>query len=190
MLTLTTVGYGDMNPYTTAERLTSIVFMIFGVAIYSYTIGSLTTILSQTDSRNRRLKGKLLALDEFALSVDMSPDLYYRVKRIIKYLYYMADIYIYIYIRGNHEMEYYSVMDQNSLMDELPAAMRAELITLIHQKTLQKIKFFKGKNPNFLLEILPALKRISLSKGELIYQEGDWGDESKLLRYIDIYIYI
>ena len=83
-------------------------------------------------------------------------------------------------------MEYYSSVDQENLLEELPAAMRAEVITLTHRKTLDKIAFFKGKNPNFLLDILPTLKRLSLSKGEVIFSEGDWADESTL--YIYIYI--
>ena len=80
-------------------------------------------------------------------------------------------------------MDFYSSIDQENLLEELPAAMRAEVITLTHRKTLEKIKFFKGKNPNFLLEILPVLRRISMCKGEVLFSEGDWADESKCFIY-------
>jgi CRP-like cAMP-binding protein len=44
--TLTTVGYGDMQGTTLEERLFSIMWILFGVAFYSFTIGNLQTMLS------------------------------------------------------------------------------------------------------------------------------------------------
>lgn len=39
--TLTTVGYGDINALTPAEKIAAILWMIIGFAFYSYTIGNL-----------------------------------------------------------------------------------------------------------------------------------------------------
>jgi len=47
--TLTTVGYGDIHATTTWERSISLVWMIFGVSFYSFTIGNLQSILSTID---------------------------------------------------------------------------------------------------------------------------------------------
>lgn len=44
--TLTTVGYGDVSPNNFTERLVSLVWMIVGVAFYSFTIGNLASIIS------------------------------------------------------------------------------------------------------------------------------------------------
>ena len=53
--TLTTVGYGDMPIYTTEEHILAITLMIFGVGFYSYTIGNLSSIFSNVDSRQSKL---------------------------------------------------------------------------------------------------------------------------------------
>ena len=47
--TLTTVGFGDILPGTISEKIFAICWMTFGVAFYSYTIGSLSTIMANMD---------------------------------------------------------------------------------------------------------------------------------------------
>ena len=83
-------------------------------------------------------------------------------------------------------------MTHETLLEELPTNMRSQLITLIFkQNNLDSIAFFQGKSPEFLHQILPLLKRVSLAKDELIYRSGDWVDESIIYIYIYIaYIYI
>jgi succinate dehydrogenase hydrophobic anchor subunit len=53
--TLTTVGYGDINAYEISERELALVWMIFGVGFYSFTIGNLAGIISAIDVRAAHL---------------------------------------------------------------------------------------------------------------------------------------
>lgn len=53
--TLTTVGYGEISAYNSLERITCCIAMITGVFLYSYTIGSITNLLLNIDSRNAKL---------------------------------------------------------------------------------------------------------------------------------------
>lgn len=55
---MTTVGYGDIAPLTTAERIIAIIWMMVGVGFYSFTIGNLSTILAHIDRRSSALKVK------------------------------------------------------------------------------------------------------------------------------------
>jgi len=47
--TLTTVGYGSVTAVTFNERSFNLVWMVFGVAFYSITIGNLASIISSID---------------------------------------------------------------------------------------------------------------------------------------------
>ena len=86
-------------------------------------------------------------------------------------------------IRNNHETNFYSDLDHESLLEELPPSIRSELVTLLYeQNNIGAIAFFHGKSPDFMNEILPMLKHMTLEKNEILYRDGDWADESNLAR--------
>lgn len=49
--TLSTVGYGDITPCTNIEILMSLMWMVFGICFFSFTIGSLASMLSGVDTK-------------------------------------------------------------------------------------------------------------------------------------------
>ena len=49
-LAVTTVGYGDVNPSNTKERIFVIVVMMVGVVSFSFIAGSLTTLVQDYDT--------------------------------------------------------------------------------------------------------------------------------------------
>ena len=61
-MTLTTVGYGDISASNSMERMMSIIVMLGGVFFYSYTIGTISSLLGDMDRRRANLEGKLNAL--------------------------------------------------------------------------------------------------------------------------------
>ncbi|MCF7822164.1 MAG: potassium channel family protein [Mariprofundaceae bacterium] len=54
-VTLTTVGYGDLYPVTTAGRVVAVFTMIFGITIYSLMIANLTFYVAETGRKRREL---------------------------------------------------------------------------------------------------------------------------------------
>ena len=56
VVTLTTIGYGDLFPYTMTERLVAMFYIIAGVTFVSYSIGTLSSILLTSDTKAQNLK--------------------------------------------------------------------------------------------------------------------------------------
>ena len=110
--TLTTVGYGDVTGSTTLERVFSILWMIFGIAFYSFTIGNLQSIISTIDAKSSELAAKLNTLTGFAKRTKL-PD--YIVLKIKKFL-------------ENNNVDSNSLMESRSLLNELPSSLRAEVV--------------------------------------------------------------
>ena len=52
---LSTVGFGDYNPKSDAERLLFVAILMFGVAIFSYIMGNFIEILDQMRKLNEEL---------------------------------------------------------------------------------------------------------------------------------------
>ncbi|MDT8376469.1 MAG: potassium channel family protein [Mariprofundaceae bacterium] len=54
-VTLTTVGYGDLYPVTSAGRIVAVFTMLFGITIYSLMIANLTYYVGETGRKRREL---------------------------------------------------------------------------------------------------------------------------------------
>jgi len=61
--TITTVGFGDISGYTIAEKILCIVIMIFGVISFSFATGSLSSLISNLDTSEAKLKQKISTLN-------------------------------------------------------------------------------------------------------------------------------
>ena len=113
-----------------------------------------------------------MALNEYALNIKMSSNLYFKILRIL---------------RRNAESNYFNYLDQDMLLSELPAALRNEVLGITHKRILDSFNFFKGKPVKFAQDIIPQFKHISLTKDEVIYRKGELVDESN--RFKCIYTY-
>ena len=77
--TITTVGFGDISGGTLGEKMICIVLMLFGVISFSFSTGTLSSILSNLDSSNAKLQSKLRVLkdikDEYKIGTKLYDDL-------------------------------------------------------------------------------------------------------------------
>ena len=45
--TISTVGFGDISTYNSTEKCFAVIWMMIGVGFYSYSVGALSSIMSQ-----------------------------------------------------------------------------------------------------------------------------------------------
>ena len=105
----------------------------------------------------------------------MPTRLYFKILRILK---------------RNADVAYFNFLDQDSLLDELPSALKSEVLGITHKKILDSFNLFKRKSPQFMLDILPEFKHISLAKDEVVYRRGGWVEDSKYILYINIVYFL
>ncbi|CAA2933512.1 potassium channel AKT1 [Olea europaea subsp. europaea] len=66
IVTLTTVGYGDLHPINTHEMIFDIFYMLFNLGLTSYTIGNMTNLIVQGTNRTRKFRESIQAASSFA----------------------------------------------------------------------------------------------------------------------------
>jgi hypothetical protein len=59
IVVLTTVGYGDIVAFNTIERIFTIIWMMFGITFYSFTLTFITLYFTSQDSKQQMYKNKL-----------------------------------------------------------------------------------------------------------------------------------
>ncbi len=153
--TITTVGYGDMSGHTSAERCICIFLMIVGVVGFSFATGSLSSLMSNLDQTQAKLKEKMETLDYIRQHYDIDDDLASKLTKAIKY---------------DHQK---SLKDMMSFMQELPYKLRTEVALRIHQEIYVKINIFKSQSQSFIIWVGPLLKPYWLSADDFIYSDGD-----------------
>ena len=70
--TITTVGYGDISATCTNERLLSIVIMIVGVISFSFATGSLSSLISNVDSTQAKIRQKVKIIKKLKSEFEIS----------------------------------------------------------------------------------------------------------------------
>lgn len=125
--TLTTVGYGDVTPRSVYEKIAGLIWMIIGVGFYSFTIGNLASIFSSIDTKAADLQQKLAILAEFSKRNKIPEEVQNKVK---------------IFLENNHG-DHLSLNNQKNLLSEVPASMRAEVVSHTHAEIIKRIRFFK-----------------------------------------------
>ena len=83
--TVTTVGYGDISPTNTVERIFVFFLMFTGVCAFTFASGALSSILSNQDHANAKLQEKLMLLNNIKKQFTLSDDLYNQLSLAIKY---------------------------------------------------------------------------------------------------------
>lgn len=61
--TIVTVGYGDITAINSTEKLICCILMITGVIAFSYATGALSSIITNVDSSEAKLKEKINILN-------------------------------------------------------------------------------------------------------------------------------
>ncbi|CDW89105.1 cation channel family protein [Stylonychia lemnae] len=159
--TLTTVGYGDVQGTTTFERIYCLLWMIFGVAFYSFTIGNLQSIISTIDVKASELSAKLNTLTGFAKRTKLPDYIVLKIKRFLE----------------NNSVSNTSLTESRQMLSELPSSLRAEVVKQTYAEIIEKVKFFNKKDSDFLWAFLPALKPMKVYSKDILYSQGDHPEE-------------
>ena len=159
LMTVTTVGYGDVSAGTTSERIYNLFIMSFGVLMYSFTIGSLSSILATMDQKNEEMNQKLQILAGIKKEYNLDKDLYDKVRKVIKFD-----------LSRNQK-------DKMEFLQELPNKLRIELSQIMHDKVVQSLNFFKEQPNDFFAYVAPLLKPVKFSQNDFLYKIEDMIDE-------------
>lgn len=159
---MTTVGYGDISPYTGLERAFTLLVMIFGVWFYSYAISNLSSILNNFDARKHHLKTRLGALNKLAEYTGIPLLLQRKIQS---------------HIETNHRENTLNWFNQEALLNELPTSLATIVSYHLHHRLVEKVYFLQDKSPEFIAYIAPKLRLVHFSPGEILYKELEHPEE-------------
>ena len=162
LTTLATVGYGDIAPGTTLERLIACIWVTFGMVIVSLSISSITIYLFHRDAKEVAILNKLQVITDFATSNDLDPSIQRRLRQAIRF---------------NVTQNTFSLLDKRELFTELPRDLKYEVALSMHNHAIKSIPFFMQRDQVFISSIVPFLQSTYVAAGAWVYREKEYAEE-------------
>ena len=161
IVTITTVGYGDITGITYTEIAFQIYLLIIGTIAYSYTISYISNMIIKSNKRSMNFEKNMEIIQEIKLHhPHMNNSLYNEV------------------LRNLYNMKSYEKKDKHVLLDSLPYSMKNKLIISMNKKIINDFIFFKNiDNSDFIVKVVTSLVPIISIKNDIVIQEGNYINE-------------
>lgn len=158
--TVTTIGYGDIIPTTTAQTIYVMVVEIIGVGMYGFIIGNIANILSKKDLSKQQYQDNLDNLSSLIKLRKIPGEVQQRLRDYYTYIYYQKFGY-----------------DEENFINKLPKSLAGEVSYYIKKDLISKIPLFHDASQEFIEEIAIHLKPIVVVPNSFVFREGDVAKE-------------
>ena len=163
LVTIYTIGYGDILASNDLEYIYCIFLLIFGVMLFSFGISSLSTLFGSFDTRTSIYNAKCLVLDIIDEEYLLDNEIYDNIKTYLNYE-----------LKKNNN-------DVFELLESLPTHVKNELTIYMYRILIKDLKFFKGQSLEFILFVLPLIKSQKVIKGMVLLSAGQFMEEMYLV---------
>ncbi|KAH9100579.1 hypothetical protein Ae201684P_006775 [Aphanomyces euteiches] len=158
IVTMTTVGYGDITPKTKVELILAMFVMVIGVSMFGYIIGNITSLVDNLNARGRMHSERMTMLKEYII-----------VRRLPKHTgKRMLDHFEYYYRQR-------SVFDEATVLNNLPPALRSDVVHHVFQNAFISTihGFLDGFHDELVTDLVVALQPFYCIKDEAAYCQND-----------------
>ena len=126
IVTITTVGYGDITGGTLPEILYQLLLLIIGTIAYSFIISYISNYIIKKNKKSMSFEKNLEILQEIKMHhPSMNPSIYYEV------------------LRNIYNEQLYERKDKHLLFDCLPYSLKNKLIMEMYKPIIMNFVFFK-----------------------------------------------
>jgi CRP-like cAMP-binding protein len=160
--TVTSVGYGDIVPFSDAELIFTIIWIVITMYFLSFTVSSLSSVIIMIDIKKKTLDSKLNMIDEYSKEAHITKS----VKRKLQNR-----------IRVTSDRLPLSIEEKEKIMREIPNDLKFEIACNMFGGSLTTFSFFQDKEKDFITSIGLFLQPQYYSKKDNIISEGEMSTE-------------
>eukprot|EP01065_Artemidia_motanka_P015696 TRINITY_DN19422_c0_g1_i1.p1 TRINITY_DN19422_c0_g1~~TRINITY_DN19422_c0_g1_i1.p1 ORF type:complete len:825 (+),score=261.49 TRINITY_DN19422_c0_g1_i1:59-2476(+) len=163
--TISTVGYGDVEVRTDAQKVFAVVLFVLGIVVNGYVVSGLTQLLVQADlssDRSMVLKRTLAVLRQFSVP--------WAVQREVLSF-------------QHHTLGSNAGSSFSEVTGHLPVTMRVQISTFLRLHIVNRVPQFEAATPECQVALAQALTEHVVSPGDEICVEGEEGHEMYFVMY-------
>lgn len=159
IVTMTTVGFGDITPHRNIEYVFTMFVMLLGASMYAFIIGNIASLVSNLDSAKVGFWNRVEAVNQYLRSRRVPAEVNEHIRSYYEY--------IWATYRGTNEQ---------SLLSDLPAPMRLDVLFHLTKDLIDRVPLFQHSTPAMRNVLLLALRPEIFAPGDYIVREGEVAD--------------
>ncbi|KAJ4792944.1 potassium channel protein [Rhynchospora pubera] len=157
IVTMATVGYGDIHAVNIREMIFIMIYVSFDMILSAYLIGNMTALIVK-GSKTERFRDKMKDVIKYMNRNKLGRDIRDQIKG---------------HLRLQHESSY----TEASVLEDIPVSIRSKISQTLYKPYIEKVNLFKGCSAEFIQQIVISLKEEFFLPGEVILEQGTAVDQ-------------
>ncbi|XP_071901982.1 potassium channel SKOR-like isoform X2 [Coffea arabica] len=157
IVTMVTVGYGDIHAVNTKEMIFVMIYVSFDMILGAYLLGNMTALIVK-GSKTERFRDAMADLISFMNRNRLGKDLRMEIER---------------HVRLQYESGYTSA----SALQDLPVSIRTKVSQKSYEPYIRKVPLLKGCSDEIINHIALNVHEEFFLPGELIIEQGSMADQ-------------
>jgi len=144
--TITTVGYGDIAPSGTHQRVYGLFSMLAGALLFGYGVSHVVNVIEDLRSDERRFREELDKFNQYMRSHNVCVHLQEAVRDYLKNV-------------RRVKSQRVSVDDEIAMLSQVSLGLREELAKAVNERFLRDMPFLEGLDPVVVMELVFCMER-------------------------------
>ncbi|GLJ12293.1 hypothetical protein SUGI_0188180 [Cryptomeria japonica] len=157
IVTMATVGYGDIHAVNTREMIFVMIYVSFDMILGAYLIGNMTALIVK-GSKTERFRDRMTDLIRYMNRNKLGRDIRAQIK-------------------GHVRLQYESSYSEAIVLHDIPISIRAKVSQSLYMSEVEQVPLFKGCSSEFISQIVTRLHEEFFLPGEVIMEQGNAVDQ-------------
>ncbi|KAK6789961.1 hypothetical protein RDI58_013761 [Solanum bulbocastanum] len=157
IVTMATVGYGDIHAVNLREMIFVMVYVSFDMILGAYLIGNMTALIVK-GSKTVRYRDKMTDLMNYMNRNRLGRDIRSQIKDHLR-------------------LQYESAYTDGAVLQDLPISIRAKISQTLYQSCIENIPLFRECSAEFISQIVTRVHEEFFLPGEVIMEQGHVVDQ-------------
>ncbi|KAF4365931.1 hypothetical protein G4B88_007875 [Cannabis sativa] len=157
IVTMATVGYGDIHAVNMREMIFIMIYVSFDMILGAYLIGNMTALIVK-GSKTEKFRDKMTDLIKYMNRNRLGKDIRNQIK-------------------GHVRLQYESSYTEASALQDIPISIRAKISQSLYLPFMEKVSLFRGCSSEFINQIVVKVHEEFFLPGEVIMEQGNVVDQ-------------
>ncbi|KAK2661144.1 hypothetical protein Ddye_007677 [Dipteronia dyeriana] len=140
IVTLTTVGYGDLHAVNTGEKLFNMMYMLFNISLTAYIIGNMTNLIVHSAVRTFFMRDAINKILRYASKNGLPEGLKEQMLAHMQLKFKTAEL------------------QQDEVLEDLPKAIRSSISQHLFRETVKNAYLFQGVSDDLIAQLVSEMK--------------------------------